>query len=266
MSLGSLQGLERQPGRHPALRQGYASMAEDRSVLTRSAPAPERVLAYGDSPDQVVDVYPGHRSTALVLIHGGYWRPEYDRIHLRPMATALADAGWTTYLIEYRREPGNPRAMADDVRAAIKASAADSDGARLLLIGHSAGGHLALTAAAGDQALIHGVIALAPLADLTSALALDLDDGAAQSYLGAAPVEEHCPIAQPSPEVPVLIVHGDKDELVPIELSRTYARTHPVTALLEIPGGTHFALIDPQSSIWPRLLEVVASSAQSTSA
>lgn len=233
-------------------------VAEDRSVLTRSARAPSRILAYGSHPDQVIDVYVSNRRTGLVLIHGGYWRPEYDRMHLRPMASALADAGWTTYLMEYRREPGNPRAMTQDVLAAIEASVADRDQGGLILIGHSAGGHLALQAAADDRAMIDAVIALAPVADLSAAIALDLDQGAAQSFLGEVPAEEHCPIAQPSPLVPVLVLHGDRDELVPIELSRTYARTHPGSRLHEIPGGTHFALIDPLSDDWSLVLEDIA--------
>lgn len=235
-------------------------MPEDRSVLTRPAREPARTLAYGAHPDQVIDVYEGHPGTALILIHGGYWRPEYDRTHLRPMAVALADAGWTTYVIEYRREPGNPKAMIADVRAAIEASAADHDQHGLILIGHSAGGHLALHAAAFEQSVITAVIALAPVADLSAAIALDLDQGAAQSFLGEVPAEEHCPVAQPSPLVPVVIMHGDRDELVPIELSHMYVRTHPATRLHEIPGGTHFALIDPRSDTWPLLLEVIAAS------
>lgn len=232
-------------------------MAEDRSVLTRPARAPERVLAYGDDPDQVIDVYAGDRNPALVLVHGGYWRPEYDRLHLRPMASALADAGWTTYLIEYRREPGNPRAMIEDVIRAIEAAATDHDQGGLILIGHSAGGHLALQAASGDPARIRAVVALAPVADLSEAVAVNLDDGAARAFLGEVPHEELCPVAQPTPRIPVVIVHGDEDDLVPIELSRTYARTHAVTRLLELPGVAHFALVDPRSSTWPSVLNII---------
>lgn len=237
-------------------------MPEDRSVLTRPAREPVRMLAYGAHPDQVVDVYEGHHGTALILVHGGYWRPEYDRTHLRPMADALADAGWTTYVIEYRRELGNPKAMTADVLAAIEASAADHDQRGLILIGHSAGGHLALLAATVERSAIGAVIALAPVADLSAAIALDLDQGAAQSFLGEVAAEDHCPIAQPSPAVPVVIMHGDGDEVVPIELSHMYVRTHPATRLHEIPGGSHFALIDPQSDTWPLLLEAIEMSAK----
>jgi len=237
-------------------------MAEDRSVLGRSAPPPVSVLSYGSHPDQVVDVYVGHRTPALVLVHGGYWRPEYDRMHLRPMASALADAGWTSYLIEYRREPGNPEAMLGDVRAAIAAAAADRGDGGVILVGHSAGGHLVLRVVAEGPDGVHGVLALAPLADLAAAVELNLDDGAAAAFLGAYPADQYCPMAQPAPRVPVLLLHGDQDELVPIGPSRVYAQRKPPARLQVLPGVGHFALIDPLAPTWPRVLKSLDELAQ----
>jgi acetyl esterase/lipase len=234
-------------------------MTDDRSVLSRPARPPDLTWPYGDRPDQVVEVYtasPGD-GPGLVLVHGGYWRPEYDRMHLRPMASALADAGWTTYLIEYRREPGQPTAATDDVRAAAAACAAAHGAAGVIIIGHSAGGHLALHAASEALPGVKAVIALAPVADLEAALAQDLDAGAARAFLGDVPHADMCPITRPAPRVPVTILHGDEDDLVPLGLARTYATTHPNTMLIELPGIGHFGLIDPRSAAWSIVLGAV---------
>lgn len=82
-----------------------------------------------------------------MLIHGGYWRPEYDRVHLRPFAAALSALGYQVISLEYRRIPGNPDAMVADIDLAIKNLPTDD----FVLIGHSAGGHLALVACARNE-------------------------------------------------------------------------------------------------------------------
>lgn len=238
-------------------------MTEDRSVLSRPARMPDRSWTYGEHSDQVIEVYQGVCEPALVLIHGGYWRPEYDRTHLRPMAAALADAGWTCHLIEYRRQPGNPAAMTSDVSSSMAAVAADQGPTGVIAVGHSAGGHLALHAAASGPDGLRAVVALAPVADLGAALAHDLDDGAARAFLGDVPHEEVCPVAGPTPPVPVVILHGDRDDLVPIDQSRAYVGAHPGTELVELPGIAHFAVIDPQSNAWPAVLIAIQRAAES---
>src|SRR3954452_7860132 len=104
-----------------------AGGSEDRSVLTRPAAAPDAVLAYGPDAEQVADVRfaadaPPHRPVLLV-VHGGFWRPAVDRMHVRPMTEALAAAGWATVAPEYRRLPGRPDAAVGDVHAAVRALA-----------------------------------------------------------------------------------------------------------------------------------------------
>src|SRR5580692_8095855 len=89
-------------------RKGEA-MAEDESVLSRSAGPADRILAYGEDPDQNIEIRDGRADAAqrplVMLIHGGFWRPDIDRRHLRPMADAIAAAGWTVALPEYARAP-----------------------------------------------------------------------------------------------------------------------------------------------------------------
>src|SRR3954471_6095065 len=148
--------FERRPGLRAGARLASSPfsrrspVAEDRSILTRAASAPDQVVAYGARPENVADVrHGGERRPLVVLIHGGFWRPAFDRAHTGPMAAALAQAGWTVAAIEYRRAPGHPDHAVEDVDRALNTLPAKlprHDG-RVLVVGHSAGGHLALWAA-----------------------------------------------------------------------------------------------------------------------
>jgi acetyl esterase/lipase len=213
---------------------------EDRSVLSRSMPEPQQ-LRYGPDPDQVADVYSGSADLPLVfLIHGGYWRPEYDRAHLRPLAHAIAQTGASVCSIEYRRIPGNPDATVSDVDRALRSTWDAIPHSGRIAIGHSAGGHLLL------YALAHGVpldaaIALAPIADLRRADELALDDGAVQDFCGGQSAFDPMDLAVPT--TPLTIVHGDGDERVPLELSAHYAERFGTLEV--ITGVGHFELIDP---------------------
>ncbi|SNR25337.1 alpha/beta hydrolase [Blastococcus mobilis] len=242
------------------------SDSEDRSVLTRTASAPDAVFAYGPDDGQVADVrFAGTNALdrpLLVLLHGGFWRPKFDRVHVRPMTEALAAAGWPTVTPEYRRIPGRPDLAVADVHAAVRAitgrpGLAGGRDTRVLLVGHSAGGHLALQAAAtlGPAHAPAGVLALAPVADLRRAQALRLGSDAVPAFLGedAAARPDLDPALLPSPGGPVRIVHGTEDGIVPVEVSESYVRHHPGAVLTAVVSG-HFALIDPRSAAWPTVL------------
>ncbi len=232
---------------------------EDRSVLARSARAPDATWAYGAHRSQVVDAYlPADTEShpcAVLIVHGGFWRPEYDRAHVRPMAAALADLGVATLLLEYRRLPGDPDATTADLRAAVRAipdllaGGAAARRGSLLVVGHSAGGHLALWLAAQAQPGVAGCLALAPVADLVLAERLGLGDDAVPDFLGgrATSRPDLDPCLLPQPTIPVTVVHGVQDTVVPISLSRSYLR--PATRLVEVPCA-HFELIDPRSGAW----------------
>jgi acetyl esterase/lipase len=201
----------------------------------------------------------------VVFVHGGFWRPAYDRVHVRPLTAALAEAGWTTAAVEYRRVPGRPDDTVDDVAAALRylagAPGLAGDG-RLVLAGHSAGGHLVLQAAADPRTPpLAGVVALAPVADLRLGEELTLDGDAVRAFLGgpAADRPDLDPVRQPLPAAPVTVVHGTDDAIVPLALGRSYVSAHPAARLVEVEGG-HFAVIDPRSTAWPELLAALASS------
>jgi acetyl esterase/lipase len=198
-----------------------------------------------------------------VLVHGGFWRPSFDRMHLQPMAAALAAAGWSTLLPEYRRRPGHPDDTVADVHTAVRAAhrhpdvAAVGDG-RIVLVGHSAGGHLVLHAAAALREEVAGVVALAPVADLVLAQDLALDGDAVRAFLGgdARDRPDLDPARMPAPTARTALVHGRHDDIVPLSVGESYCRQQPAAELIEVDGG-HFGLIDPRSATWPRVLEAL---------
>jgi acetyl esterase/lipase len=246
-----------------------------RDVLTRPASPPDLVLQYGPRDEQVADLrLPGRTSAPLVvLLHGGFWRAAWDRTHTRPMADALATAGFAVATPEYARtgDGGGWPTTFDDVALAIAAlpsviTAAVRtavDPKRTVLAGHSAGGQLALWCASRELPTGYtGVVALAPVADLTEAFRLDLDGGAVGELVGAGPdvaparYDWADPCRAPVPSVPVVVVHGSNDPAVPAVLSERYA-AHTGAHLRLLDGVGHFELIDPLTAAWPVVLDAI---------
>jgi acetyl esterase/lipase len=123
-------------------------------------------------------------------------------------------------------------------------------------VGHSAGGHLALQAAAdgvGDH--VRGVLALAPVADLQLGEALALDGDAVRAFLGGPAVgrADLDPSRMAAPAARIHLLHGLDDAVVPLSVSESYRARHPRAALDRV-GAGHFALIDPRSRVWHRLV------------
>ena len=234
------------------------AIVEDRSVLSLVAAAPDREVRYGEDPLHVADVWtsrPHAGGPLVVLIHGGFWRPAYDRKHLAPVANALADAGFTIASIEYRRVPGQPDLAMDDVVAACRQIPKQLAVDRAVVVGHSAGGHLALLCASVIGAPL-SILALAPAASLAMAESLGLGDGAAAAFLGepARDRRDIDPLELPSPSVPVTIVHGSEDAIVPLSLSEAFTQRHAATRLVKVADAGHFAVIDPRTSAWSTVL------------
>ncbi len=213
-----------------------------------------------------------------VLIHGGFWRERYDlRLEDRLVAD-LAGRGWAAWNLEYRRvgrrSGGGWPATFEDVSAGIDHLAAldeplDTD--RVVAIGHSAGGQLAWWGAARPglpagapgaepRVKLSGAVAQAGLADLREVARLGLSSGAAEEFRGAPPGEVPDRYALASPierlplSVPHLLVHGDADDVVPIEIARGYARgaaeAGDVCTLIELSEVGHMEHLDPGSEAW----------------
>jgi acetyl esterase/lipase len=238
---------------------------DDRSVLARSATPPDAVVRYGDLDEQIADVRYGKNGAAqrplIILIHGGFWRPQFDRLHTGPMAMAIADAGWTVASIEYRRLPGNPDATFSDVGAAVSRlpSVVDQHDGKAIVIGHSAGGHLALWAAVKCAKPLIGAVALGPAADLQYGYENGIGSGAVLAFLGVPPAQRNDvdPCLMPSPGITTTILHGAQDAIAPITMSENYAARHANTRLVRLEACGHFAVIDPLSDAWPAVVEAL---------
>lgn len=244
----------------------------------RAGPAPH---AYGQHVDQVAELYlpsgevPRQGWPVVALIHGGFWRERYGRDLLAPLAQDLARQGLAAWNLEFRRVEGAGGwpATFEDVAAGLDHLAAPAlplDASRLIVVGHSAGGHLALWAAgramlppsapgADPRVVPSGVVGLAPIADLLACHAAGLSDGAAQQLLGGDPdeVTDRWELADPMRTVghgvPMLLVHGLHDTDVPVSFSRDYAEASRVAGCpleLVTPASDHMTLIDPAAPSW----------------
>ncbi|MET9538115.1 alpha/beta hydrolase [Streptomyces sp. NPDC006553] len=276
--------------------------AEEASAFSHPAVPPDVSAAYGDHPDQVIDFYAprdgGTRAPLVVALHGGAWRAPYDRQHLTPFVDFLARRGFAVANVEYRRGSDIPRQGGatpvagrwpetfDDVAAALDAlpglAAAhlpQADTGRIVLTGHSAGGQLALWAAARHvlpagspwrlpaPPELRGVVALAPIAHFGRAVELGVCGGAVTELLGdPSSYEERAAQTDPSVLLPTgiatTVVQGRTDVDVPYAVADAYAEaaakageTVGVTLLEEV---GHFPLIDPAADACAVVAEEIA--------
>ena len=240
------------------------------------------IVTYGNHPSQFAEFWKPSAEPpwpVVVMIHGGAWRDREDRKIMHPNAQDLADRSYAVWNIEYRRlgeDGGGYPGTLTDVGRAIDALADQGeeipvDPQRVIALGHSAGGHLALWAAArgnlpadapgaGPRVRVRGVFALAPVPDLVRCADEHLVEGACVEFLGGGPsdVPDRYEIASPDARLPLgvrqVLLHGTEDEVVPLSLSQRYADDaraagDPVE-LIELPFGNHFTPIDTENSGW----------------
>jgi acetyl esterase/lipase len=239
-------------------------------------PPPAPVVRYGDHPDQVANLHlpddEGGPWPVVVVLHGGFWRERWDRTTTTPVARDLAARGYAAWNVEYRRvgqAGGGWRGTLDDVAAAVDALAGvdEADVDRVVTLGHSAGGHLAvwLAARSAPRVRLRAAIALAGVADLVAAAGDDLGDAAVAELLGGTPDEVPERYAAVSPaallplQVPQLLVHGTADAVVPLRQSTDYAEAARSAGdhveVVAVAGADHFDVIDPGHAAWAAVTE-----------
>ena len=220
---------------------------------------------YGELPDQYGElrVPEGASSRPLViLIHGGFWRDQYHCDLMHPLANALYDRGYASWNIEYRRVGptggGYPTTL-HDVAAAIDHHVTKNWPATVV-IGHSAGGHLALWNASRTDALVRPdlTIGLAPVADVIAANINAVGVDATTNFFGGtvAQVPENYASGQPLPAAftgRVVLIHGDNDDSVP--LAQSYAIASHADRLEVLNNVDHFDVIDPDHPSWHIVLD-----------
>jgi acetyl esterase/lipase len=249
-------------------------------------------LAYGSEALQFGELtIPNYASPhpTVVLIHGGFWRSKYDLSLMTPLADDLAYRGIASWNIEFR-SIGNPgggwpgtlldvAAAVDTLREIGPRYALDLK--RVVTIGHSAGGHLALWLAGRERLpkegplvtasikplKLGGVVSLAGVADLEACSRLHLSNGVASEFLGGTPdeVPDRYKLASPTALVPLsiphVLIHGTADDTVPLEVSKLYVQAahaaNDLVTLVELPNVDHFALINPHSAAWARIVDCI---------
>lgn len=255
-------------------------MSDD--ILTLKPPPADARLAYGPDPNQFVDLRlppPGKAPFALVInIHGGFWRARYNLDHAGHLCAALTVKGLATANLEYRRvgnEGGGWPGTFADIRTAYQYLLQDAakhnlDSRRIVVMGHSAGGQLALCLAAHEPG-VRNVVSLAGVSDLRRAYELHLSNDAVVEFLRGRPddVPDHYREADPMrlsiPQARQWLIYGSADEDVPPAFSRDYAAAKQKRAgaekedvqLLEIHNASHMDLIDPRSQAWKEVEKVV---------
>lgn len=255
--------------------------------MGRTASGPLR-RCYGTQEFQWGDLYLGatpRRRRTVVLLHGGFWRPQRSLDMTAAAAVALAGRGWSTWNVEYRRNgQGEWPATLEDCGAAIDHLAVlgdevGFDAVSPLVVGHSAGGHLAVWSAGraamaareGSPApVVHvdDVISLAGVLDLLRAARAGTGEAAVTGFVGGDPEQlaDRYRVADPMQRLPtgsrVRCLHSRDDERVPFEQSASYVdaarRSGDDAELIEV-CGTHADLIDIARPAWQAVIDAIES-------
>jgi len=281
--LASAQSLMTSPGSAP-------SLLTSQDLLALPQPPADHTIAYGPAPQQKAELRlpkgPGPHPV-VVLVHGGCWETPWGFDHVRSLAAALTAEGYATWSLEYRRlgDPGGgwPGTFedvgrgADHLREVARAHPLDLD--RVVALGHSAGGQLALWLAARPRLPegsplraakplpLRGVVSLAGITDLRAGATGGVCGDAIPRLLGGPPQDHADRLGQSSPiellplGVPVRLVCGARDPIVPIDQARAYEaaakRAGDTVSVEVVEGAGHFELVDPGSSAWPAVRDAV---------
>ena len=245
-------------------------------------PAADHVIPYGDNPLQFGELRLPRGDgpfPVVVLIHGGCWMSEYDIAHSRKLAAAFPRAGIASWSLEYRRigDPGGAwPGTFDDIEAGYTflSELTDEymlDPNRVVLAGHSAGGHLALWMAQrieerqpANVITPRGVLGLAPAPDLEFLYEHGTCDSAVGKLMGGSP--EEFPeryaagsvanrIPQRTPQIAVIGRYDETWRPVGVRYAMAAAKQDAPIEVIDAPESGHFEMIDPDSTTWPLVLD-----------
>ena len=250
-------------------------------ILELPYQAPDQTIAYGDSEYQHIEYWQSSTDGAtqlVILIHGGCWLNAYSASHIRPIASKLQEHGYAVWSIEYRRigdSGGGWPGSFDDILNAINLvqTSIEANFDNVSIMGHSAGGHLALWAATKFsrdspfynrlQVKIDRVVALAPISNLlTYAAGSSSCERATAQLLGGMPDSQMQRYELTSPHllqrnVRTVLLHGEADNIVSVDQSRELERLSTLTTLRAMPELAHFDLIDPNGAAFQEILEAL---------
>lgn len=262
-------------------------MTSEVLALLEKAPA-GMCIPYGPDPLQFGELTLPRGSglhPVVVNVHGGVWLSEFTIAHSRAQARALADEGFAVWNLEYRRVGddggGWPGTFLDVSRGLehlrMLARERPLDLSRVCLMGHSAGGQLAMWLAARrrmrssselfvvDPLPVRGVVALAPASQLPELYSRGMFDCAAGKLMGGSPEAVPHRYAAVTPALlapcgfPQILIVGRHDEVwgwnAAAYLAAASAAGDAQTHLITIDSVGHFELIAPGSTAWPQVVE-----------
>jgi acetyl esterase/lipase len=252
-----------------------------RGILIRPAPPADHRIAYGPNEFEFGELRlpkgPGPHPIAII-IHGGCWMSQYGLSYMGHLSAALTEVGIATWSIEYRRI-GNPGGgwpgtfedaarATDHLRALAKSYPLDLN--RVIAVGHSAGGHLALWLAerknlpkdslvySSDPLPLRGVVSLAGVTDLRRT-GTACDENVPQ-LMGGSAKDKAAIYNQASPlellplGIPSAIVQGDSDNIIPLAMAKEFAEAAKKKGddakLVIVEKAGHFEVVDPKSFAW----------------
>jgi acetyl esterase/lipase len=181
-----------------------------------------------------------------ILTHGGFWRQEYERDTVETLAVDLTGRGIITWNVEYRRgrDGGWPGGAHDVMTAIDHVRRMEGPKLPLAVLGHSAGGHLALWAGRRREEAIDLIVGLAPITDLQEMAG----GGAVGASEAGRLLASGAPTTVGAVPGKTLLVHGEDDEIVPT----THSSRLSTEARVElIPSMGHFPILDPEREHWP---------------
>ena len=238
-------------------------MRDSAEILTDPPPpAADARVAYGREPLQFGDlrVPLGEGPFPLaVVLHGGYWQATYNLIHTGHLGEAFRDAGIATWNLEYRcvgvPDGGWPAAREDLTLALAFLDELPVERTATVLVGHSAGGQLALWAAKRAQL---PVVALAPVSNVRDAVERRGPESAPGRFMAGEQFAEGSPIELLPLGVPTIVIHGSVDDDVPYSMSDRYvAAADGEAELVTLEGTGHFELIDPLAPAFAQTVAAV---------